>query len=109
MARVVTHLFGVLEVLEQGVFVPSDTLVDVGSSVGEAFCLTSLATKDTASRNTSVQRVALARENGNVPVEVGADFVGLTSGESVALSATSLEKTGTLGSVTYKGSNSATV
>ena len=45
-------------------------------------------------------------------MEVRADFVGLTSAESVALSATSLEKTGTLGSVTYaqtKGSNSATV
>lgn len=42
-----THLFGVLEVLEESLLCPSDTLVDVGSSVGEALSLTSLTTEDT--------------------------------------------------------------
>lgn len=36
----VTHLFGVLEVFEKSLFVPVDALVDVGSSVREAFSLT---------------------------------------------------------------------
>ena len=45
----VTHLFGVLEVLEESLLVPSDTLVHVGSGVGEALRLTGLATKDTMS------------------------------------------------------------
>ena len=31
-----THLFRVLEVLEEGLLVPGDTLVHVGSSIGEA-------------------------------------------------------------------------
>lgn len=44
-----THLFGVLEVLEESLLVPSDTLVHVGSGVGEALRLTGLATKDTMS------------------------------------------------------------
>ena len=43
-----THLFGVLEVLEESLLVPSDTLVHVGSGVGETFGLTGLATKDTS-------------------------------------------------------------
>ena len=42
-----THLFRVLEVLEEGLLVPGDTLVDVGSGVGEALGLTSLATEHT--------------------------------------------------------------
>lgn len=36
------------------------------------------------------------------PVQVGADLVGLASTDSVALSATGLEKTSSLASITYK-------
>lgn len=46
-ARRSTHLFGVLEVLEEGLLVPGDALVDIGGSVGEAIGLTSLATEHT--------------------------------------------------------------
>ena len=41
-----THLLGVLEVLEEGVLVPGNTLVDVGGGVGEALTLTRLAAED---------------------------------------------------------------
>ena len=44
-----TYLLGVLEVLEESLLVPSDTLIHVGSGVGEALRLTGLATKDTIS------------------------------------------------------------
>lgn len=47
MTRVVTYLFRVLEVLEESLLGPSDTLVHVGGGVGEALCLTSLTTEDT--------------------------------------------------------------
>ena len=42
-----THLLGVLEVLEKSLLVPGNTLIDVGSTVGETFTLTSLTAKDT--------------------------------------------------------------
>ena len=45
-----THLLGVLEVLEEGVLVPGNALVDVGSGVGEALTLTRLAAEDTGIR-----------------------------------------------------------
>ena len=45
-----THLFRVLEVLEEGLLVPGDTLVHVGSGVGEAIGLTGLTAEDTARR-----------------------------------------------------------
>ena len=48
-----THLFGVLEVLEESLLVPSDTLVHVGSGVGEALRLASLTAEDTAHGNGS--------------------------------------------------------
>ena len=94
-----THLFGVLEVLEESLLVPSDTLVHVGSSVGEAICLAGLASENTTQVQsaTSFSGSFAVRD---VPVEVGADFVRLASTESVALSATGLEETGTLSSVT---------
>jgi len=72
-------LFGVLEVFEQSLLIPSDTLVDVSGGVGEVFSLTSLTAENA--------------------VEVGSDLVGLTGTEGVALSATSLEETSTLFSV----------
>lgn len=42
----VADLFGVLEVLEEGVRVPGDTLVHVGSGVREAVDLARLAAED---------------------------------------------------------------
>ena len=62
-----THLFGVLEVLEEGLLVPGDTLVDVGGGVGEALGLTRLAAEDTERNPVSrcpppVLVVALTRE-----------------------------------------------
>ena len=42
-----THLFGVLEVLEEGLLVPGDTLIDVRSGVGVTLGLTSLVAEDT--------------------------------------------------------------
>ena len=61
-----TYLLGVLEVLEEGLFVPkrlvftrldryipSDTLVHVGSGLGEALRLASLTAEDTAHGNGS--------------------------------------------------------
>ena len=73
-------LLGVLEVLEEGVLVPSDALVDVGSRVRVTTGLTSLATEHA--------------------VEVGADLVRLARGDGVALSAAGLEERSALGSVT---------
>lgn len=42
-----THTFGVLEVLEEGLLVPGDTLVDVGLGVREAFDTAGLAAEET--------------------------------------------------------------
>ena len=42
-----TYLLGVLKVLEEGLLVPGNTLVNVGSRVAEARGLTRLAAKDT--------------------------------------------------------------
>ena len=47
VTAVEAHLLGVLEVLEKSLLVPGNTLVDVGSTVGETFTLTSLTAKDT--------------------------------------------------------------
>ena len=44
-----THLFRVLKVLEQGLLVPGNTLVNVGGRVRESLALASLATEDTES------------------------------------------------------------
>ena len=44
--KTVTYLLGVLQVLEESLLVPGDTLVHVGSRVAEAGGLTSLATED---------------------------------------------------------------
>ena len=48
-----TYLFRVLEVLKEGLLVPSDPLVHVGSGVGEALRLASLTAEDTAHGNGS--------------------------------------------------------
>ena len=45
--KTVTYLLGVLQVLEESLLVPGDTLVHVGSRVAEAGGLTSLAAEDT--------------------------------------------------------------
>ena len=98
----VTHLFGVLEVLEESLLVPSDTLVHVGSGVGEAIGLTGLTAEDTArwQLHQPLPRLARARATVDLPMEVGADLVRLTCTNSMALSAAGLEETSTLGSVT---------
>ena len=95
-----THLFGVLEVLEHRLLSPGDRLVHVSRRVREAFRLAGLATEDTGkSESETVRREESAL---NVPVQVGADLVGLASTESVALSTPGLEETSTFSSVTYK-------
>lgn len=72
-------LLGVLEVLEEGVLVPSDALLLVGVGVGVALDLTSLAAEET--------------------VEHRADLVALALLQGVALSAAGLEEVGTLLSI----------
>ena len=42
-----TYLLGVLKVLEEGVLVPCNALVDVSSGVGEALDLTGLTAEET--------------------------------------------------------------
>jgi len=74
-------LLGVLEVLEHCLFVPMHGLLDVGLSVCEAISLARLTSKDS--------------------VKIGSNFVGLASGEGMALSAPCLEETGTLLSITW--------
>ena len=93
-----THLFGVLEVLEEGLLVPGDALVDVGGGVGEALGLSRLATEHTARATSTTDRTV--RQHRNSPVEVRADLVGSASLEGMALSAAGLEETSTLASVT---------
>ena len=44
--KTVTYLLGVLQVLEESLLVPGDTLVHVGSRVAEAGGLTSLAAEN---------------------------------------------------------------
>ena len=97
-----THLFGVLEVLKESVLVPSNTLVHVGSGVGEAIGLTGLTAENTARRQLHQPLPHLTRAGAimNLPMEVGADLVRLTRTNSMALSAAGLEETSTLGSVT---------
>ena len=73
-------LLGVLQVLEQGLISPGDTLVNVGSGVRISVCLTGLTAKDTE--------------------QVGTNFVWSTTLEGVALSTTGLEETGSLLNVT---------
>lgn len=77
--------FRILTHLEEGLLLPDNTLVDVGSGVREALSLAGLATEET--------------------VEVGSDLVGAALLEGVALSATGLEEVGTLGSVTWALAN----
>ena len=48
-----TYLLGVLEVIEQSLLFPYNSLVHVGSGVGEALSLTGLAAKDTKDQNAS--------------------------------------------------------
>ena len=55
--------------------------------------------------NKSVSELRDVSGDADIPVQVGANFVGLASTESVALSATSLEERGTLASVTYTSQN----
>ena len=93
-----THLFGVLEVLEEGLLVPGDALVDVGGGVGEALGLSGLATEHTARATSTNDRIV--RQHRYSPVEVRADLVGSASLEGMALSAAGLEETSTLASVT---------
>ena len=45
--KAVTYLLGVLQVLEESLLVPGDTLVHVGSRITETGGLTSLAAEDT--------------------------------------------------------------
>ena len=101
-AQMVTNLLGVLEVLEEGLLVPGDTLVHVGSGVGEAIGLTGLTAEDTARRQLHQPLPHLTRTRATVdlPMEVGADLVRLTRTNSMALSAAGLEETSTLSSVT---------
>jgi hypothetical protein len=73
-------LLGVLEVLEESVLVPVDTLLLVGVGVGEALDLTGLAAEDT--------------------VELRADLVALAGLQGVALRAAGLEEVGALLGVT---------
>lgn len=73
-------LLGVLEVLEQGVLLPSNTLGLVGVGVRETVDLARLAAEET--------------------VQSRADLVALTLLQGVALSATGLEETGTLLGIT---------
>jgi len=68
--------FRVFEVLEQRLLVPGNALVDIGGGVRVTFHLTGFTAEE--------------------PVEIGPDFVGLASTDSVTLRATSLEKTCTL-------------
>lgn len=51
MAECGTYLLGVLEVLEESLLSPSDTLVHVSGSVGVAVCLAGLATENTVYHN----------------------------------------------------------
>lgn len=74
-------LLGVLQVLEQGILVPGDTLADVGSRVREARSLTSLAAEQT--------------------VEVRTLLVSSTSLDGVALSTLGLEDLSTLSDVSH--------
>jgi hypothetical protein len=73
-------LLGILEVLEESVLVPVDTLLLVGVGVGEALDLTGLAAEDT--------------------VELRADLVALAGLQGVALRAAGLEEVGALLGVT---------
>ena len=99
-----THLFRVLEVLKEGLLVPGNTLVHVGSGVGEAIGLTGLAAENTARRqlHQPLPLLTRARATVDLPMEVGADLVRLTRTNSMALGAAGLEESSTLGSVTYK-------
>jgi len=74
-------LLGVLEVLEQGLVIPCDTLLLVCVGVGVALDLTGLTTEET--------------------VQVGTSLVGTALLEGVALSASSLEEVGTLRFVSF--------
>jgi hypothetical protein len=123
-----TYFFRVLEVLKEGVLVPGDALVHVGGSVGEAICLTGLAAKDTrwtkrqarertedgdteTSKKESeyVSKPRNGLESDDIPVEVGADLVSLTSTDGVALRATGFEEGSTLASVTYEAEKTVRV
>lgn len=73
-------LLGVFKVLEEGLSFPSNALVDVGGCVRETLGLTGLSANET--------------------VKVRADLVGLASTKGVTLSASGLEDTSTLRSVT---------
>lgn len=77
------ELFGVLEVVEEGVLGPGDALLLVGVGVGEA-----------------VDGARLAAEEA---VERGADLVAAALLEGVALCAAGLEEVGTLLGVSWSG------
>ena len=100
--RRVTYLLRVLEVLKEGLLLPCDTLVYVSGGVGVAVRLTTLAAENAGDRkNASSMHRHHIHQRVYIPVQVRADLVGLTSTDSVALSAASLEETSALSSVTY--------
>jgi hypothetical protein len=97
---IVTCLLGVFKVLEEGVLTPCNALADIGRGVGVALSLAGVAAKK------SEQSLSASKRDGTglttcLPVQVGADLVGLARSDSVALGATSLEETSTLRGVTY--------
>lgn len=94
-----THLLGVLEVLEESLLRPDDTLTDVSSSVGEALRLAGLAAENTRKKARHVSTDTLGPQT-NVPMQVRADFVRLASTKGVALSTAGLEEGSTLCGVT---------
>lgn len=93
-----TNLFGVFEVLEERVMVPGYTLAHVCGSVRVALGLTSLPAEEPERQLINDVNFRTSR---NSPVKVRSDFMGSTLLDSVALSASSLEETSTLSSVTY--------
>jgi hypothetical protein len=79
VAAQATHLFGVLEVLEEGGLIPDHTLVDVCGSVREALYLAGFAAEKANHRMSDI--VCKLDAGRSAPVEVGANFVGLAFAE----------------------------
>lgn len=93
-----TNLFGVFEVLEEGTLVPGYALIYVGGSVRVAIRLTSLTTEDSECQH--INNVNFRTSSRDSPMEIRSNLMGSTSLNRVALSASSLEETSTLRSVT---------
>ncbi len=104
-----THLFGILQILKQGLLVPRHALVHVRGGVRVSVGLTRFTPKDSRNwlgcrpctrRDGEGRLMGRKRRERDSPAQVRADLVSLTRASGMALRASRLEESSALGGIT---------